>query len=175
MSARLAVVDSGGTTRFARRLAVVDSGGTTRLAKRVFVVDSGGTSRLVFTGTLLETTLTEGVWDDLFANEGFGRSYSRGSGSMSNYTLSNGYAVHTLEDFGPYGGPYEGQLTLSGFSSDPGQNNVFDTVVVAGVSRAASAASYYSYNSSFGLATWVWASPFGIDGSGSSSVVINSA
>tara|TARA_R110000868_G_C10761954_1_gene753973 strand:+ start:147 stop:653 length:507 start_codon:yes stop_codon:yes gene_type:complete len=162
-------VNDAGTWRTAAQVQVND-GGTWRGIQDIKVND-GGVWRTVFQYLLLDTTMSaEGSGPDGGGGTFYG--YINGVfGSMSSATLSDGKTLITLVDDDDGSNPIAGIMEISGFSSDP-LTNYFSTVVVGGVSLASSAAAY-SYLA--GVARWDWfgAGAFGLDGSGSSTVVIN--
>lgn len=117
-------------------------------------------------GVLLDATMTEGSDVDPFDPSIYYYGYNYGGyGSMSSTSIAGGYTLLILID------SYDGSSTchISGFGSDPGQS-FFTSVTVGGVSKTSASASSYTYST--GTAIWSWASLFGLDGTGTSSVVI---
>lgn len=114
----------------------------------------------------LDATMTEGSDVDPFDPSIYYYGYNQGIyGSMSSASVAGGYTLTILID------SYDGSSAcyITGFGSDPGQS-FFTSVTVGGVSKTSASASSYTYSS--GTAIWSWASLFGLDGSGTSSVVI---
>lgn len=119
---------------------------------------------------LLDATMTEGSGPDGGGGTFYG--YVNGFfGSMSSGTLGDGMTLKALVDDDDGMNPPAAIMEISGFGADPGQS-YFSTVVVGGVSKT-SASAAYSYLA--GVARWDWfgAGAFGLDGSGTSSVVIS--
>lgn len=167
--AELKANDSG-TWRSAQQVQVNDSG--TWLTIQDIKVNDGGTWRTVFQYALLSATMTEGSYVD--GEDTAARGYNGSTplsgfptfGSMDTVAVAGGYTLAFLYDETVGGGAF---LYITGFGADPGQS-FFSTAVVGGVSKTSASASY-SYSA--GTAGWSWASTFGLDGSGTSTVVIN--
>ena len=161
-------VNDSGTWRTPTKVQVNDAGTWRNISK--VQVNDGGTWRTVYTAELLNALMTEGSGPDGIGGTfyGYGNGYF---GSMSNGTLGDGTTLKTLVDDEDEGGSPSALMEISGFGADP-LTSYFSTVVVGGVSLASSAA-FYSYSS--GVARWDWfgTGAFGLDGSGTATVVIN--
>ena len=112
----------------------------------------GAPSSATFT-TLYEDTpvMTAGNNDD--GSEGF--NVTRGFGSMSPATTSNGYTYNSFADLAPVGsGKYnETTFVVTGFAADPGQGWLISASVNGETETGASAGNYVF---SAGKASWVW-------------------
>ncbi len=154
-------VNDGGTWRTPAAVYVND-GGTWRTIQQVYVND-GGTWRTVFQYLLYDGTITEGI------SGGFDvYGFSNGNyGSASPATLGDGTTLATVVDNTTLG---QCTVEISGFGADPGFA-YFSSITVGGVQKFSSTANYIYFA---GVGVWEWAGEyFGLDGSGSSTVVIN--
>lgn len=96
-------------------------------------------------------------------------SSSPSFGSMSSTSITGGLTLVGIYD----ADAASSAVIISGFTSDPGRTP-FAKVVVGNTVRAFSAADYYNYDSGSGTASWAWTGLlFGLDGSGTSYVVIS--
>ena len=86
-------------------------------------------------------------------SEGF--NVTRGFGSMSPTTTSNGYTYNSFADLAPVGsGKYnETTFVVTGFASDPGQGWLVSAGVDGNTETGASASNYVFAS---GKASWVW-------------------
>lgn len=91
-------------------------------------------------------TLTAATFD--VVSNGYRRSPS--AGTMSPSSFPSGLLIETWSDTS---GTTSG-LSISGFSSDPGQTGFFTTATYNAVSRTAASATSYGYTS--GTASWTW-------------------
>lgn len=87
--------------------------------------------------------------------------YGAGVGSYSPTGLTGGYTLTALMDHG-CSAPTQATLNITGFAAGPGKLWL-TSVTCNGVTRQASAATSYSYNSSSGTAVWSWAGVFGFN------------
>jgi len=111
-------------------------------------------------GTLLNATMTEGSLPTPeygFVNGAYG--------SMTSTNVAGGYTLEAIYDT-----TTAGRVVISGFSSDP-TVSFLSSVKVGNVTKT-TGSSFGVYNYTSGTATWVWFSLFGLDGSGTSSVLI---
>lgn len=156
-------INDSGTWRNVQQVQVNDSG-TWRDIQQIYVND-GGTWRTVFLKALLDATMTEGSDIDPGDPSVYYYGYVQGGyGSMSSTSVAGGYTLTNLYD----GWDGVSALIISGFGADTGQS-FFTTCTVGGTSQSSSAASY-SYVS--GTAYWYWSGLFGLDGTGTSAVLI---
>ena len=117
---------------------------------------------------LLDATMTEGTVFNFYNFYGYDSLDISGAGnfgSMSSTSILSGGTLSSLFDVD---GPIESVLKIT-IGSDPGAS-YFTSVTVGAVQKLSSAATY-SYGG--GIATWVWSGLFGLDGTGTSSVVIS--
>lgn len=159
-------INDSGTWRSVRQVQIND-GGVWRTIRSI-EVNSGGVWRTVFLYELLSTTMTEGIGGPGSALFGYSDPSIYSIGSVGSTAVEGGYTLTSLVDFNDGFTTYA-ELAISGFGSDPGAA-FFDSITVGGSNKASVTASY-SYVA--GTATWTWgSSTFGLDGSGSSAVVI---
>jgi hypothetical protein len=152
---RLFIGDSGGVARKVKRLFIGDSGGNARLIKRLFVGDSGGVARLVYqgkfttSGTFTSSTSTSSVTVKGYDPTAYMLGLAVGS-SLSPATLDDGHTLLVLaEGQGP--GPFfETQISISGFSSDPG-TGYFASITCNGITKLN---TDFTYSYTGGVATW---------------------
>ena len=117
---------------------------------------------------LLGTTMTEGSGTDGFTiaygYDTGGVTLANGAfGSMTSATLTVGGTVNGLVDLDT------GYSYLSiAIGADPGIS-FFTTITVGGVQKTSAGSSYFWTGSA---ATWSWGTQFGLDGAGTSTVVI---
>jgi hypothetical protein len=172
ITVNVAVLD-GSTTAPACLSAAGTTAETNNLTLGSCAAVGGATPSIQFTeawsGTTDSPTMTEGTYTHYAL--GYGVTTAKGFdagliGSMSPTKTSDGLTYTTVDDFQ---GPYiaEGDVILSGFTSDPGQGWL-GSVTAVGVTKTAATATY-SYSS--GQATWTW-SEFGFTGSGTATVQI---
>lgn len=160
-------VKVGGTWRSARPWVKVS--GTWQGVKSGWVKVSGVWQQF-YSYSLLTATMTESSWDD-GVNEEIGYNVGRPFGSLSPSTMDTGYLVRALYDFGPVGSVNQSNILIGGFGADPGATGVFSTVDVNGTTKTAASATYL-WIGAFGYASWTWGSTFGLDGLGTSPVII---
>lgn len=165
-------VNDGGTWRTPWGIYVND-GGTWRTVQQVYVND-GGTWRTVFIYEKINTTMTESSGTDGaniyygFFNGSSSIGVGGAFGSLGSATTPDGAVVDLLADYDA-GVSY---LIIGGFLADPGVS-YFSTCTVGGVSKTSASVSSYDYGVvGAGMARWTWASQFGLDGSGTSAVLI---
>jgi hypothetical protein len=111
----------------------------------------------------INTTMTAGNSGNF---RGFKSSVAPFIGSMTSPALTDGM---TIVDFYDDLGSPDGILSISGFTSDPGQFYI-DAATGNVTLRTVNAASY-SYSA--GVATWTWLSAFGFPTSGTANVIIS--
>jgi hypothetical protein len=81
--------------------------------------------------------------------------YGSGYGSLSPSTLTGGKTVSIWDDKETLG-----TLSISGFSSNPGQSWL-TSAGCTGLTTKTGASASYTWNSSLGTATWAWTGAFG--------------
>jgi hypothetical protein len=113
----------------------------------------------------LDATMTEGFYDD-GSTQYIGYVSAIPIGSMSSTAVAGGYTLDFCYD--AVSGTTNCYVGISGFGADPGQS-FFTSVVVGGTTKTSASASYLYAG---GQASWSWSGSFGLDGSGTSSVVI---
>lgn len=96
---------------------------------------------------------------------GFSTALSLQAGSYSPTGLTGGEIVANLFDF--YSCGPQSELTISGFSTNPGQNWL-SSVTCIGVTNTSSSTFEYAYSS--GTASWAWNSRFGFSSHNGSNV-----
>ena len=156
-------INDSGTWRNVQQVQVNDSG-TWRDIQEIYVNDSG-TWRTVFLKALLNATMTEGFYDD-GATQYIGYVPSIPIGSMSSTAVTGGYTLSACYDAAS--GANNSYVIITGFGSNPGSG--FFTSVTVGSTTKTSASASYSYFA--GQATWNWSTLFGLDGTGTSAVLI---
>ena len=154
-------VNDAGTWRAIQQVQVND-GGVWRNIQQIYVND-GGTWRTVFSAAVLSATMTEGSAGGVFLG------YIDGSiGSMDTvaFTDGSGNTLRAVFD------DNTGNSYLDVYAAtDPGATYV-SSCEVAGVSKNTADATYSYGVVGATIARWLWPSTFGIDGSGTSTVVI---
>ena len=153
-------VNDGGTWRTPWGIYVND-GGTWRTVQEVYVNDAG-TWRTVFQSSILNATMTEGDAGGVFL--GYIDSVI---GSMDAVSITGGNTLRAIFD----DSSGNGYLDIYA-ASDPGATFV-SQCTVSGTSKLTSAATYSNGVVGANVARWLWSSTFGIDGSGTSSVVLS--
>ena len=93
----------------------------------------------------------------------FAGFYSSLTGSYSPTGLTGGETVYALGDslYISFSCPNFSALTISGFSSNPGQGWLTSTAC-HGVTNSGSSAYLFQYDSTNHLATWYWSTLFGL-------------
>lgn len=117
-------------------------------------------------GVLLDATMTEGFYDD-GSTQYIGYVSAIPIGSMSSTAVAGGYTLDFCYD--AVSGINTCSVGISGFGSDPGQS-FLTSATVGGTTKTGASASNYTYAG--GQASWTWSGLFGLDGTGTSSVVI---
>lgn len=152
-------VNDGGTWRTPWGIYVND-GGTWRTIQQIYVND-GGTWRTVFQSASLSATMTEGNAGGVFL--GYIDSVI---GSVDTSSIQGGNTLRGIFD------DNAGNAYLDVYAAtDPGATFV-SRCIVGGVSKNTSDAIYSYGVVGATVARWQWGSTFGIDGSGTSSVVL---
>jgi hypothetical protein len=156
-------VNDGGVWRQLANIYVND-GGVWRTIQQVYVND-GGVWRTVYTNVVV-ITLTPGTGTDglVFDWVGFVDGTTGSASPAGPNNIQGNRTLASLADYnGVGGGGYVlSQFSVSGFSSDPGQNGFFTSVNCNSVTRTAAGATGgaggtvlpYSYSS--GTAVWTW-------------------
>ena len=160
--------DSGGTPRQARRPFLRDGAGVPRLAKRIFERDANGIPRLVYRVLFSGSIIAGEIVTQSPVSEAFGYGLNLMGSISPSGTLSDGKTIEGLDVVSNDNGPFNLNLVISGFASQPPQS-YFESLIVSGLSFSSASAGFSYLN---GSANWGWPNVGIVFGVGSSYSVL---